>query len=238
MLLSINFYKLKSPSPQPSQSSFHASINSHAKSKALVVKRSTLLDGISLKSDRAVDYKNLRNLLASRRWEEADKETRIVMIQAADRVQEDYFDRIALLNFPCEDLRTIDALWVKASYGQFGSSVQNKIWQSVNGLPTMDSYASTIGNHAQFSERVGWREPLHREPSFFDNQWFNYEFLDFHLNGLDTRIGQLPAYAFFWKDGTSERNEDHLSLMIRFTRCSANWKITAKKQNNKLPSPR
>lgn len=176
------------------------------------------LDKISLESARAVDYRRLKSFLVSREWEEADEETRTVMLQAADRVQENRFDRVSLLNFPCEDLRTIDALWTRASYGKFGFSIQNKIWQSANGLPSERSYSSTIINHAQFSERVGWHDPLDLE-LLFRKQWYNYTSLSFHVAALDAPTGQLPAYAFFRSDGTSERNEDHISLMIRFSRC-------------------
>ncbi len=33
----------------------------------------------------------------------------------------------------CEDLRTIDQLWVKYSNGRFGFSVQKRIWHSIGG---------------------------------------------------------------------------------------------------------
>ncbi|CCQ59603.1 GUN4 domain-containing protein, partial [Crocosphaera watsonii] len=36
-------------------------------------------------------------------------------------------------NFPCEDLRIIDQLWVKYSNGQFGFSVQKQIYMDELG---------------------------------------------------------------------------------------------------------
>ncbi|WP_333141727.1 GUN4 domain-containing protein [Microcoleus sp. Pol11C2] len=78
---------------------------------------------VPLKSERGVDYTKLRDLLATRKWKEANRETEIKMREAAGGP---YLDR-----FPCEDLRTIDQLWVKYSNGSFGFSVQKRIYESL-----------------------------------------------------------------------------------------------------------
>ncbi|MBP0016279.1 MAG: GUN4 domain-containing protein [Cyanobacteria bacterium SBLK] len=36
-------------------------------------------------------------------------------------------------NFPCEDLREIDQLWIHYSKGRFGFSVQKRIYQGLGG---------------------------------------------------------------------------------------------------------
>lgn len=77
---------------------------------------------VPLKSERGVDYTKLRDLLATRKWQEANRETTIKMREAAGG---EYLDRL-----PCEDLRTIDQLWVKYSNGLFGFSVQKRIYES------------------------------------------------------------------------------------------------------------
>ena len=71
----------------------------------------------SLKSALGVDYTRLRDLLAAGEWKEADRETIKVMLKAARREKEDYFDTDSIDNFPCDDLRTIDQLWVKYQSG-------------------------------------------------------------------------------------------------------------------------
>ena len=78
---------------------------------------------VQLKSARGVDYTRLRDLLAAQKWKEADEETVKVMLKAAGREKEYYFNRESIDNFPCDDLRTIDQLWVKYSQGRFGFSV-------------------------------------------------------------------------------------------------------------------
>ncbi|MBW4678758.1 MAG: protein kinase [Microcoleus vaginatus WJT46-NPBG5] len=70
-------------------------------------------DSDDLHSEKGIDYRQLRDYLKAGRWEEADEETRRVMLKAANREKEGWLDETAIDNFPCTDLRTIDQLWVK-----------------------------------------------------------------------------------------------------------------------------
>ncbi|CCI15460.1 GUN4 domain protein (fragment) [Microcystis aeruginosa PCC 9806] len=79
---------------------------------------------IELKSEKGIDYTKLRDLLAAGKWEEADQETAKVMCQAAGREKEGYLDTASINNFPCEDVRTINQLWLHYSKGKDGFSVQ------------------------------------------------------------------------------------------------------------------
>ena len=88
---------------------------------------------VPLKSERGVDYTNLRDLLAAKKWKEADEETARVMLKVAGREEEGRLDNKHIEKFPCEDLRTIDQLWVKYSNGRFGFSVQKSIFKSLGG---------------------------------------------------------------------------------------------------------
>ena len=101
---------------------------------------------VELQSERGVDYTRLRDLLAAKRWREADRETRSVMLEVAGLGQEDKLDIQSIRNFPCTDLRTIDTLWVKYSNEYFGFSVQKRIW----------SLSDVNHNFHNFIERVGW----------------------------------------------------------------------------------
>jgi len=106
---------------------------------------------VQLKSARGVDYTNLRDLLAAEKWREADQETLKVMLKAARRDQKGYFTRESIDNFPCDDLRTIDQLWVKYSQGRFGFSVQKKIWFECGGKEDYDT-------ECKLRYRVGWQK--------------------------------------------------------------------------------
>ncbi|MEG4987482.1 serine/threonine-protein kinase [Microcoleus sp. BR0-C5] len=84
-----------------------------------------------------MDYTNLQNLLAAKKWREADEETARVMLKVAGREKEGGLNTESIDNFPCEDLRTIDQLWVKYSNGRFGFSVQKRIYKSLGGTRSM-----------------------------------------------------------------------------------------------------
>ena len=129
---------------------------------------------VQLKSARGVDYTHLRDLLAAEKWEAADEETLKVMLKAARREKEGYFNRESIENFPCDDLRTIDQLWVKYSQGHFGFSVQKKIWLEVGGKVD-DETAWKLG------DRLGWRK---------GGSWLNNSDLTYNKQ---VPSGQLPT---------------------------------------------
>ncbi|MDE5118191.1 MAG: GUN4 domain-containing protein, partial [Trichodesmium sp. St2_bin2_1] len=108
---------------------------------------------ISLASARGVDYRKLRDLLAAGRWKEADLETDRVILKAARRESEGYLRKSDAENFSCQDLRTIDKLWLKYSNGNFGLSVQKQIYQSLGGTKEYDREV-----WRKFGDKVGWRK--------------------------------------------------------------------------------
>ena len=104
---------------------------------------------VRLMSEIGIDYTQLKNQLASGNWEEANRETGNLM----DRIKQAssrHKDRL-----PCQDLQTIDRLWVAASNGQFGFSVQKIIWQGVGGSRNPSKKSGD-----DFSTRVGWNSKM------------------------------------------------------------------------------
>lgn len=142
----------------------------------------------SLKSALGVGYTRLRDLLATGEWKEADRETFKVMLKAARREKEGWFDTNSIENFPCDDLRTIDQLWVKYSQGHFGFSVQKKIWLEVGGKVDYDT-------ECKLGDRVGWRKRRKGRKG-----WLEYDDLTFNL---EAPRGHLPSCArvFAWGGG-------------------------------------
>ncbi|MGK7942461.1 MAG: GUN4 domain-containing protein [Crocosphaera sp.] len=106
-------------------------------------------------------YQRLLNYLSSGRWKDADGETANVMFQVANRVEKGCLRVEDIDNFPCEDLRIIDQLWVKYSNGRFGFSVQKKIY--MDELGGTRYYNGKIWY--EFCDRVGWRKK---------EKWVNY----------------------------------------------------------------
>lgn len=85
---------------------------------------------VELKSDVGVDYTTLRDHLAAEEWRLADDEHRRLMCVLAGEDAElrewVYFTEVK--SFPVTDLETIDNLWTHYSKGNYGFSVQRKIW--------------------------------------------------------------------------------------------------------------
>jgi hypothetical protein len=123
-------------------------------------------------------YQQLDHYLKNGEWRNADKETYRLMITTLGKTHGSLFDQEDLLNFPCGDLRWIDQLWVQHSGGQFGFSVQKKIWQEC-GSP-MDYNR----DWEKFGDRVGWR---------VNNDWKSYSDLDLELSTSAPK-GHLPVW--------------------------------------------
>jgi hypothetical protein len=129
----------------------------------------------------AVNYTNLRDLLAAGKWKEADKETTRAMLQAAKREKEGWFRDEDIENFSCEDLGIIDRLWLSASKGKFGISVQKEIYESLGGTR---EYNEEVWN--KFGDRVGWRK---------GDSWLYYSELTFKLTAPKAH---LPNAEWIW----------------------------------------
>ncbi|MEO1069927.1 MAG: GUN4 domain-containing protein, partial [Cyanobacteria bacterium J06638_6] len=133
-----------------------------------------------LSSEKGVDYRKLRNLLKAGKWKEADQETGRCMLEALGRKENDYIHSEELQNFPCADLRTIDALWVKYSKGKWGFSVQKRIYvecgAKLNGKYPGDEI------WYEFCRRVGWRK---------GDSYVSYSNLTFDLQ--KSSVGEFPV---------------------------------------------
>ncbi|MCM2404926.1 GUN4 domain-containing protein [Anabaena sp. PCC 7938] len=115
--------------------------------------KSLEVNNVDLKSTVGMNYTRLRDLLAAGKWKEADEETTRVMLAVAKRENQGWLDFNSIDNFPCEDLATIDKLWVNYSNGRFGFSVQKRIYQNLGGTRQYDDKIWDV-----FGETVGWRK--------------------------------------------------------------------------------
>jgi GUN4-like len=126
----------------------------------------------NLSSDVDADYTRLRDLLAAENYKAADRETRKVMVWVCRAVKQAERYPQDSLPFPCNDLKTIDQLWVHYSEGRFGFSVQKGIYTAVER------------DYEQFGDRVGWRKK---------GEWLNYHHLQFDRNAPQ---GHLPRITW------------------------------------------
>ena len=114
-------------------------------------------------------YAQLETYLKNGQWKEADQETYRLMITAVEKEEGQWFKAEELLNFPCEELKAIDSLWVKCSNGKFGFSVQKQIYVEC-GAKLDGMYPGDKIWH-KFCDRVGWRKDNRRRK---DNRYLNW----------------------------------------------------------------
>jgi len=136
----------------------------------------------NLSSVKGIDYTKLRDLLAAGKWQDADRETKAVMLKVSSREKKGYLELKHIENFPAQEIITIDQLWVNYSDGHFGWSVQKLIWLDVGGKLGAD-----YKTYCRFGERVGWR---------VNGYWLNYSDITCTLKALQ---GHLPwDVSVFW----------------------------------------
>lgn len=90
-------------------------------------------DNLSSKKFEKDYLTKLRNFLAAKAWRDADQETLHVMRKLAMKDESSHLSITSILQLPCEDLKAIDLLWLKFSYGKFGISVQKQKWAESGG---------------------------------------------------------------------------------------------------------
>jgi hypothetical protein len=135
-----------------------------------------------LRSERGVDYTNLQRLLKAQDWREAERETYRLMITTMGKEEGQVFDPEDLLTFPCEDLKTIDGLWVKHSGGKFGFSVQKRVYVECGAK--LDGNYPGVKIWHKFYDRVGWRKA---------GEYVGYK--DLQANLQNSPWGEFPKSA-------------------------------------------
>jgi hypothetical protein len=116
--------------------------------------------------------------LKNSQWKEADKETDRLMLQIVGKEADQWLNEEDIQNFPCEDLRAIDKLWVDYSKGKFGFSVQKKVWMACGGVAGEYDYEV----YKKFADQVGWRR---------SGNWLGYDELTFSWKG--SKHAHLPS---------------------------------------------
>ena len=153
-----------------------------------------------------IDYSQLENLLAAKKWEEADKKTFTILLQLCGEVRNpdgSFVSQEGIKKLRCSDLIAIDDLWLKYSSGRFGYSVQQRIWQTLGGTreTKIEDRHDELWN--SFCKRVRWHTA--------------FPVLTFTLKAPE---GHLPA-IIAWGMGCSPAllGEVYASLFSRFEDC-------------------
>ena len=144
-----------------------------------------------MSSAKVIDYRELEQLLKNKEWRKADELTAKLMLKVANREKEGWLDHERIKAFPCEDLRTIDQLWVNYSNSKFGFSIQKKLWLE---------YGGEIGRYdyevfKKFAAKIGWYHPQ-------NNDWRTYaEFMNDTENTRNAMPASLPLMGGYHGGG-------------------------------------
>ncbi|WP_159786199.1 GUN4 domain-containing protein [Sodalinema gerasimenkoae] len=139
-----------------------------------------------------VDLSAVRSHLTARNWAAADAETRRILNRWI-HPGGDILSTPLAANIPSEVLQTLDQLWVEASGGRFGFSVQQRIWAEVRRQhpPDADVVAKAFG------DRVGWTRPSGIEDTtFVAREWLTEREINPTLNAP---VGHLPWAGVSWE---------------------------------------
>lgn len=167
-------YNIELEPPQPGKDLSHqvnTDVVNHAPYLSLP---SSTLGNLVLRSEAGVNYAHLRDLLSQRKWKEADQETADRILDVSRRVEAGWLTAAELDTLPCDDLLTMDSLWLLASDGHFGFRVQKSIWQECGAPSEYNSEWETFG------DRIGWR---------LNGEWVRYSGMTFDLSAP---AGHLP----------------------------------------------
>lgn len=105
-------------------------------------------DGVvPLRSQAAIDYRPLQQLLAKQDFQVADQLTlqKLCELAGSQAIQRKWVYFTEVDQFPISDLQTINDLWLVHSEGLFGFSIQREIWLSVGK------------NWDKFWPKIGWK---------------------------------------------------------------------------------
>jgi serine protease Do len=187
--------QVKQPTNSPSQQE-EVSVTTASRKIALVSSRT------------GIDYTKLRDLLKESQWSEADLHTYQLVEQIIKSAKSDnqhvFIELKTIAKYSCPDVRTIDYLWKKYSNNQFGFSLQQQVWQSVN--QDGDFSAQTW---RRFATEVGWKTGDVASGSGY----LLYNQLNFEPN-------QSPAGHLPWWFALSD--EDQKVIKYLFARCNFN----------------
>ena len=129
-------------------------------------------------------FSQLQNLLVTKNWQEADRETRrvMLMIAGADKRDDLLLTQQDIEKFSCNDLIIINRLWLQYIQKRFGFGVINNIYQQVQG------------NYVELAKIVGWR---------IGDRWLNYDNIIFDISAP---AGHLPVswlvpttFGMYWQ---------------------------------------
>ena len=171
-------------------------------------------------SDEDINYyTQLDNYLSQAKWQEADQETKKILLFSSGKNSDEKLGVEEIRNLPDEILFKINELWVKHSNQHFGFSIQQSICQNISSPKPKFNFIffkkTQIDENPKdswysFGRCVGWYQTNNKTGK---DEWIQYKNLVFTLNAPK---GSLPYFRDWWKGMRYQFEADRfLALMDR-----------------------
>jgi GUN4-like len=108
-------------------------------------------------------YRKLVYLLKTAQWREADEETVSLIEKLMPSPKRRYgCSNIDVAQITPRELKTINKIWLEASGGRFGFSVQKRVWHRIKNLDSNGYLNIGKTEYDVFAEAVGWSNDMSR----------------------------------------------------------------------------
>jgi len=179
--------------------------NSHLEINNKLVAEETRENQDIILPNSPIDYSILEQLLAEKKWFEADEKTAKIMIKIAQQEAKGYLTLEDFPKIPNADLIKIDQLWEKASEGRFSLKLQKQIYQSMGGTKFLNQQRWQI-----FAETVGW---------CFNGSWLSYDQLNFSEQAPPGHLPVMGDSQVWFIGGWEGSSNGFLALASRLSQC-------------------
>ena len=98
----------------------------------------------------------LEQLLAAKKWGQANDKTWEILLKEGDVDQSGDLDSFEVKNLECSTLKYLDVKWQQASGGEYGFKVQRGIYSAYHSEYNRDNPESNIDKYTAFAQKVGW----------------------------------------------------------------------------------
>lgn len=158
-----------------------------------------------------LDFQPLETALAAQKFNQANEITRRLLLAATNRTLQGWLTTDTIEQITCQDLKTIDKLWLEHSNNRFGFTPQLEAFLATGNRP---GRLMSPESYDQFGDRIGWRK---------DNQWVIFKKnLDFTISAP---VGHLPSPRDEYQINGGRL--EYTALMGRFQACQSGQVPTA-----------
>ncbi|CCI14908.1 conserved exported hypothetical protein [Microcystis aeruginosa PCC 9807] len=98
----------------------------------------------------------LEQLLAAKKWGQANDKTWEILLKEGDADQSGDLNSFEVKNLECSTLKYLDIKWQQASGGEYGFKVQRGIYSAYHSEYNRDNPESNIDKYTAFAQKVGW----------------------------------------------------------------------------------